>query len=58
MNSKIEGISDLRDESGPQRRVRIVIELKANAPPTAVLKNLYQSTRAAVTFGATHAGTS
>jgi DNA gyrase subunit A len=40
---KIEGISDLRDESDRQG-MRIVVELKKEAQPTKVLNNLYKHT--------------
>ncbi|MBI4300587.1 MAG: DNA gyrase subunit A, partial [Chloroflexi bacterium] len=40
---KIDGISDLRDESDRQG-MRIVIELKRDANPTNVLNNLYKQT--------------
>jgi DNA gyrase subunit A len=49
---KIEGISDLRDESGRKEAVRIVIELKSNARPHTVLNNLYKHTQLQTTFGA------
>ena len=39
---KLEGISDLRDESDRKDGVRIVIELKANAYPKKILKRLSQ----------------
>jgi len=42
-NKKIEGISDLRDESDRQG-MRIVIELKREAHPQQVLNNLYKYT--------------
>jgi len=42
-NKKIEGISDLRDESDRQG-MRIVIELKKEAQPQQVLNNLYKYT--------------
>jgi DNA gyrase subunit A len=42
---KLEGISDLRDESGRKEAVRVVIELKANARPHTVLNNLYKHTQ-------------
>jgi DNA gyrase subunit A len=42
-NKKIEGISDLRDESDRQG-MRIVVELKKEAQPTKVLNNLYKYT--------------
>jgi DNA gyrase subunit A len=40
---KIEGISDLRDES--DKNVRIVIEVKRDAEPQVVLMNLYKYTQ-------------
>src|SRR5258708_7664523 len=49
---KIEGISDLRDESGRTEATRIVIELKSNARPHTVLNNLYKHTQLQNTFGA------
>ncbi|MFN2568579.1 MAG: DNA gyrase subunit A [Candidatus Dormibacteria bacterium] len=49
---KLEGISDLRDESGRKDTTRIVIELKANARPHTVLNNLYKHTPLQNTFGA------
>ncbi|GAI64917.1 unnamed protein product, partial [marine sediment metagenome] len=42
-NKKIEGISDLRDESDRQG-MRVVIELKKEAQPQKVLNNLYKHT--------------
>jgi len=42
-NKKLEGISDLRDESDRQG-MRIVIELKREAHPQQVLNNLYKHT--------------
>ncbi len=42
-SKKIEGISDLRDESDRQG-MRIVIELKKEAQPPKVLNNLYKHT--------------
>ena len=44
----IEGISDLRDESG---RMRIVIELKKKANPDVVKNKLFKNTRMQETFG-------
>lgn len=41
---KIEGISDVQDESGKDYAVRIAIELKRDAYAEAVLNNLYQQT--------------
>ncbi len=42
-NKRIEGISDLRDESD-RHGIRIVIELKRDAVPKKVLNNLYKHT--------------
>jgi len=47
---RIEGISDLRDESD-RDGMRIVIELKRDANPNIVLNNLYKYTQMQVTFG-------
>jgi DNA gyrase subunit A len=47
---KIEGISDLRDESNRQG-MRIVIELSKSADVDNVLRNLYQRTPLQSTFG-------
>jgi len=41
---KIEGISDIRDESDRKTAVRIVIELKSNAYPKKILNRLYELT--------------
>ncbi|MDY6065251.1 MAG: DNA gyrase subunit A [Finegoldia sp.] len=49
-NKKIEGISDLRDESD-RKGMRIVIELKRDANPNVVLNNLYKYTQMQTTFG-------
>jgi DNA gyrase subunit A len=49
---KLEGIADLRDESGRDQKTRIVIELKPNARPHTVLNNLYKHTQLQMTFGA------
>ena len=51
-DKKLEGISDLRDESGRTEATRIVIELKSNARPFTVLNNLYRHTQLQQTFGA------
>jgi DNA gyrase subunit A len=42
-NKKIEGISDLRDESDRQG-MRIVIELKRDTQPNSILNNLFKHT--------------
>lgn len=47
---RIEGISDLRDESD-REGVRIVIELKRDAVPKVVLNQLYKYTQMQQTFG-------
>ncbi|MCF6461561.1 DNA gyrase subunit A [Clostridium sp. Cult3] len=49
-DKKIEGISDLRDESD-REGMRIVIELKRDANPNIVLNNLYKQTQLQTTFG-------
>ncbi len=47
---KIEGISDLRDESD-REGMRIVIELKRDEPAQVVLNNLYKLTPMQTSFG-------
>ena len=47
---KIEGISDLRDESGRDDKVRIVIELKRDANGNVVLNQLYKHTQLQESF--------
>ncbi|HFC09497.1 MAG TPA: DNA topoisomerase (ATP-hydrolyzing) subunit A [Chloroflexi bacterium] len=49
-DGKLEGITDLRDESDRQG-MRIVIELGKNADPDAVLASLYKHTPLRTTFG-------
>ena len=49
---RIEGISELRDESDRNARVRIVIELKRDARAQVVLNQLYKNTQMQDTFGA------
>ena len=49
-DKKIEGISDLRDESD-RTGMRVVIELKKVAIPYVVLNRLYKHTRLQDTFG-------
>ena len=48
---KIEGISDLRDESD-RNGIRVVIELKRDASPDVVLNQLYRFTPLQTSFGA------
>jgi DNA gyrase subunit A len=47
---KVEGISDLRDESS-REGMRMIIELKRDAPAQIVLNQLYQQTALQSTFG-------
>ncbi|MBV8529166.1 MAG: DNA gyrase subunit A [Candidatus Dormibacteraeota bacterium] len=49
---RIDGIADLRDESGRHDPCRVVIELKSNARPHTVLNNLYKHTQLQMTYGA------
>ncbi len=48
---KLEGISDIRDESD-REGIRVVIELKREAAPQVVLHRLYQQTELMSKFGA------
>ncbi|WP_136515248.1 DNA gyrase subunit A [Geomonas edaphica] len=47
---KIEGISDLRDESD-REGMRVVIELKKDENPTIILNHLYKQTQMQSSFG-------
>ena len=49
-DKKIEGITDIRDESNING-TRIVIETKRDANPNVVLNNLYKQTQMTTTFG-------
>ena len=49
-DKKIEGISDIRDESD-RDGMRIVIELKKDAIPQVILNNLYKHTQMQSSFG-------
>jgi DNA gyrase subunit A len=49
-DKKIEGISDLRDESDKDG-IRVVIEIKRDAIPDVVLNQLYRHTQLQDTFG-------
>jgi DNA gyrase subunit A len=52
-DKKLDGISDLRDESDERSGMRLVIELKRGGPPAkVVLNNLYKKTAMQSTFGA------
>ncbi len=48
-DKKLDGISDLRDESD-RRGIRVVVELKRDAQPNKVLNNLYKFTELQSTF--------
>ena len=48
---RIEGISDLRDESDREEKVRIVIELKRDANAQVVLNQLFKNTQMQDNFG-------
>jgi len=50
-DKRIEGISEIRDESDRIDRVRIVIELKRDANAQVVLNQLYKNTQMQDTFG-------
>jgi DNA gyrase subunit A len=50
-DKKIVGISDLRDESDKDG-MRVVVDLKRDAKPKAVLNNIYKHTRLQTTFPA------
>ena len=49
-DKKLEGISDIRDESARQG-IRVVFELKRDAPEQVVLNNLYKMTALQTSFG-------
>ena len=49
-DKRLEGISDLRDESN-REGIRIVVELKKGEIPEIVLNNLYSVTQMQTTFG-------
>ncbi len=50
-DKKIEGISDLRDESD-RDGIRVVVELKRDGKPKSILNNLYKHTALQTTFPA------
>ena len=50
-DKKIEGISEVRDESDRKERVRVVIELIRDANAQVVLNQLYKHTQMQDTFG-------
>ncbi len=49
-DKKLEGISDIRDESD-REGLRVVIQLKKDEPTQTILNQLYQHTQMQVTFG-------
>ncbi|MDO5301401.1 MAG: DNA gyrase subunit A [Tissierellia bacterium] len=49
-DKKLEGISDIRDESS-RDGVRVVVELKRDANPHVILNRLYKDTQLQSTFG-------
>ena len=49
---RVEGISDIRDESNDRQGMRIVIELKKDVQPQVVLNTLYKHTSLQENFGA------
>ena len=50
-DKKIEGISEVRDESDREEKVRVVIELKKDANARVVLNRLYKNTQMQSSFG-------
>ena len=50
-DKKVEGISEVRDESDRKEKVRIVIELKRDARPQVILNQLFKHTQMQDTFG-------
>ena len=49
---KVEGISEVRDESDRKEKTRVVIELKRDANARVILNQLYKHTQLQETFGA------
>lgn len=49
---RVEGISEVRDESDRKEKTRVVIELKRDANAQVVLNQLYKHTQMQETFGA------
>ena len=48
---KIEGISEVRDESDRKEKTRVVVELKRDARPQVILNQLYKNTQLQDSFG-------
>lgn len=53
-NKKIEGITEVRDESDLKQGIKIVIDLKKDINPNIVLNRLYKYTDLETTFGITN----
>ena len=51
-DKRIDGVSDVRDESDRHDQVRVVVELKRDATPMVVLNQLYRHTQLQDTFSA------
>ena len=51
-DKKIDGISEVRDESDRKEKTRVVVELKRDARPQVILNQLYKHTQMQETFGA------
>jgi DNA gyrase subunit A len=51
-DKRIEGITDLRDESNLKGGMRVVMELRKDINPEVLLNNLYKNTQLQVSFGA------
>ncbi|MCQ2457793.1 MAG: DNA gyrase subunit A [Clostridia bacterium] len=51
-DKRVEGISDIRDESNDRQGMRVVIELKRDVQPQVVLNTLYKHTPLQENFGA------
>ena len=52
-DKRIEGVSDVRDESDRHDDIRVVVELRRDATPMVVLNQLYRHTQLQDTFGVT-----
>ena len=51
-DKKIEGITDLRDESSLKNGMRVILELRKDVNPEVLLNNLYKNSQLQVSFGA------
>ena len=49
-DKKIEGISDIRDESN-HKGLRVVIDLRRNVEPETIKRQLYKLTSIEISFG-------